>query len=131
MVSATEIEIQAKSESIRRSIRELNSMIETGEPPIPNGPLREQYYQVLGKLLEQEAEVWYQLGFERCHKTLFKKGEVKTVSVSKKMRISSELFLPVQVHLVSQIPASMIRPQAKRTTKVEAPKRRRPSLPAR
>jgi hypothetical protein len=103
MRSVAQIEMQARSESIRRSIRELDGIIADGELPPVTGPLREEYYEKLCELIKQEARDWYEMGFRRCHKVLFDNGSTTRRRVTKTMRMSSEYFSGVRVKLDSTI----------------------------
>lgn len=105
MKSITQIEMQARSQSIRRSIRELDGIIADGSLPAVTGPLRQEYYDKLCVLIEQEARDWYKIGFRRCHKVLFNNGDTTLRNVTKKMRMSSEYFDGVRVTLASTIAA--------------------------
>lgn len=116
MVSVETIKKQAASRSIRRSINELNAIINDGIFPVRLSPLRREYYENLIEFLEKVAVDWYQMGFRRCHGVLFDKGGTTRRRVTETKLIPSPYFGRLMVKSVSNI---------RITEKKKAPKEKR------
>jgi hypothetical protein len=81
-----EIEIEAFSQSINKTIKELEALVR-GERVIPNGKLRANLHAVLFKLLRQKARFWYHRGFKRGHESAHRKSKKVPLEMLRPMRM--------------------------------------------
>lgn len=87
-----EIEKEASSKTINKTVRELKALLD-GERISADSPLRAKLHDTLFKLLRQKARWWYLRGFKRGHETCARKVKSPPKMISRRIRMRC-VFLP-------------------------------------
>lgn len=83
----SEVEKEASSKSINKTISELKALLEGERISAPSGSRRDELHKTLKDLLRYVAKRWYRRGFRRGHKTCYSEGANVPKIITKNMLI--------------------------------------------